>query len=120
MKIFGHPWIESEPFYTIRSIDDIKSTPPNSTLKIENFDIEMLHYCNKNSLTYLVVVSNIKEAIFANILNAKYLIGSKKMVKELMPIAQNYLFDTQVLAFIQNDDEIEEMAKANVDGVLIT
>ena len=120
MKIFGHPWIESEPFYTIQTIEDIKNTPPNSTLKIENFDIELLHYCDKNSLAYMVVISNIKEAIFANILHAKYLVTSKELAKELMPIAQNYLFDTHVLAFIQNEGEIEEMAKSNVDGVLLT
>jgi len=120
VKIFGHPWIESETFYLIKSIEDIEETPSNSILKIEKFDIELLHYCDKNSLGYMVTVSSVKEAVFANLLHAKYLIASKALAKELMPIAQNYLFDTQVVATIENEDEIEEMAKANIDGVFIT
>jgi len=36
-----------------------------------------------------------------------------------MPIAQNYLFDTRVLATILQKDEIEEMAKVGVDGVIL-
>ena len=120
MKIFGHPWIESEPFFLIKTIDEIKETPPNTLLKIEAFNIELLNYCHKNALPYMVGVSNIKEAIFANLLHAKYMVASKSLAKELMPIAQNYLFDTQVLAIIGHDDEIEEMARVNLDGVLLS
>jgi len=117
MKIFGHPWLKSEEFYVVEHEDDIKKTPANSTLKIEHFNIKFMNYCQKNSLAYMVNVKDIKEAIFANILGAQYINVSKSLAKELMPIAQNYLFDTQVIAIISSDEEIEEMAKANVDGV---
>jgi len=119
MKIFGHPWINSEEFYTIKTIEDIKDTPSNSIVKIDSFKIELLNYCDRNSLSYIVSVSTIKEAIFANILHAKYILASKDLAKELMPIAQNYLFDTLILASISSDSEIEEIAKSNIDGVLI-
>ncbi len=117
MKIFGHPWIESEQFYVVKTEEEIKKTPSNSILKIESFDVELLKYCQKNGLPYMVVVSNIKEALFANTFHAKYMRGSKNLAKELMPIAQNYLFDTQIIATISSEAEIEEMAKAGVDGV---
>ncbi len=120
MKIFGHPWIESEEFYVITHTEEITETPPNSTVAIERFDITLIEYCNRNSIPYMTAVSDIKEAIFANLLHAKYMVASKALAKRLMPIAQNYLFDTEVLGVITSEEEIEEMAKANIDGVLLT
>lgn len=117
MKIFGHPWLENEPFYVVKTEEEIKGTPSNSVLKIESFDVPLLKYCQLNALAYMVVVSSIKEALFANLFQAKYIQVSKNLAKELMPIAQNYLFDTQVIAIISNEEEIEEMAKSSVDGV---
>ena len=119
MKLFGHPWIESELFYRVESEEDIKNTPPNSLvlLKPLSISLKIAKYCQKNSISYVVEIESIKDAIFANLLGAKYTLSSKKLAKELMPIAQNYLFDTQVLAKITTDSEIEEMAKSNVDGV---
>jgi len=75
-----------------------------------------MKYCQSNSLAYMVNVNDIKEAIFANILGAKYIKASKSLAKELIPIAQNYLFDSQILGVISKDSEIEELAKASVDG----
>jgi hypothetical protein len=119
MKIFGHPWMESETFYSVESIEEIKRTPPNALLHIESLSeyIELVSYCQKNSLMYALKISEIKEAIFANNLGAKYLLCSKDLAKELTPIAQNYLFDTQIIAYITDESEIAEMAKAGVDGV---
>ncbi len=117
MKIFGHPWIETEKFYLVENIEEIKKTAPNVTLEIEKFNRELMRYCQKNSLNYMVNVESIKEAIFANLLGAKYIKASKELAKELMPIAQNYLFDSQILGVISEDLEIEELAKSNVDGV---
>jgi len=116
MKIFGHPWLESEQFYVVENKEDIAKTPANSTLKIENLNIALMKYCQANSLAYMVNVNDIKEAIFSNILGAKYIKASKALAKELMPIAQNYLFDSQILGVISKDLEIEELAKASVDG----
>ena len=120
MKIFGHEWIESEVFYAVSSIEEISITPANSLLKLSSLPktLELAKHCQQNNLRYAVEIISIEEAIFANLLKATYVVCAKELAKELMPIAQNYLFDTQVLATI-NKDEIEEMAKAGVDGVVI-
>jgi hypothetical protein len=119
MKIFGHPWIESEQFYVVENEEEINKTPSNSTLLIEVFDIELMKYCQENLLSYMVNVVDIKEAIFANIIGAKYIKVSISLAQELMPIAQNYLFDSQILAVIAHENEIEEMAKYGIDGVFL-
>ena len=120
MKIFGHEWIESEKFYEVSSLEEIAKTPANSLLLLKSLptSLELAKHCQTNALPYALEISSIEEAVFANLLNARYVVCKKALAKELMPIAQNYLFDTQVLAII-NKNEIEEMAKCGVDGVII-
>jgi len=120
MKIFGHPWIESESFYPINSIGDIKKTPANSILELENLSssLSLAQYCRNNKLSYILKINSIEEAIFANLLDASYVLTTPSMAQEIMPIAQHYLFDTQVIAKIEDSSEIETMAKLGVDAVL--
>ena len=120
MKIFGHEWIESERFYEVTQESDISKTPTNALLKLDllSTSLSLAKYCQSNALRYAIEIKNIEEAIFANLLSATYILCDKSLAKELMPIAQNYLFDTQILAYIK-ENEIEEMAKAGVDGVVI-
>ena len=120
MKIFGHPWLPSEEFYPISSINEIEKTPPNSTVLLSplSFSLELAHYCNENSIAYVLEVKTIKDALFANQMGCKYIVTEKSLAKEIMPIAQHYLFDTQVLAEIKDESEIEEIAKEGIDGVI--
>lgn len=122
MKIFGHPWLPSEEFYPISSITEIEKTPPNSTVLLSplSFSLKLAHYCNKNRVAYVLEVRSIKDALFANQMGCRYVVTEKSLAKELMPIAQNYLFDTQILAKIKEESEIEELAKDGVDGVIFS
>ena len=117
MKIFGHNLFESEKFYSISTAENILKTPSNSTVYFKK-NLEIAKYCNKNSISYSVEIENIKDAIFYNILNAKFIITTPKLAIELMPIAQNYLFDSDILAKIDDDRLITKMAKKNIDGVI--
>ena len=120
MKIFGHEWLESETFYEVSSVEEIAQTPANSLLLLDALakSLELAKHCQAHTLRYALKISNIEEAVFANLLNATYVLCEKELAKELMPIATNYLFDTQILATISKN-EIEEMAKCGVDGVVL-
>ena len=120
MKIFGHPWIESPTLYLVNTIDDIKMTPPNAIVLLNplSSSLELAKYCQKHQILYALKTQNIKEGLFANQLGCKFIVCSKELAVTLIPIAQNYLFDTEVLALIEEEIEIEEMAKKGVDGVL--
>ncbi|NPA61451.1 MAG: hypothetical protein GXO06_04105 [Epsilonproteobacteria bacterium] len=122
MLIFGHPLIDSEVFYSVKSIRDIKSSPSGSIIVIDSMKDSMksLKFCQKRSVPYAVRVSTIREAIFANALSARYIIVPKRSSKGIMDIAQYYLFDTKVLVEVDREDEIEEMAKVGIDGVILT
>jgi len=121
MLIFNHPWIESPKFYRVDTVKDIDNTPPNSIVSLSTlpYSIDIAKYCQKNLVPFAIDIDSIKNSIFANILGAKYIICSPKLAKEIMPIAQNYLFDTRVLATISQENEIEDMAKVGVDGVIL-
>jgi ribosomal protein S7 len=120
MKIFGHEWIESEAFYRVASVEEIAKTPANALVQLAPLtqSVEVAKHCQQNGVRYALEISSIEEALLANLLSATYLICNKALAKELMPIAQNSLFDTQVLATIKKS-EIEEMAKSGVDGVIL-
>lgn len=117
MLIIGDDLIPYESFFSINSIDEIKNTKANSSL-LFFYDEELLKYCFENELQFYVVVKNIKEAIYSSSLNAKYIIASKELAKELQKIADNYMFDAKILAIIESNNEFEEIAKNEIDGVI--
>ncbi len=120
MLIFGHRFILSDSFYHIDSIDDIKDTPSSSILHIE-FDesyLEIINFLRDNGITFALSVKNIKELIYASSLGASFILVDNKLSKISNDIANNYLFDAKVLVHIDHEDEIEEIAKIGVDGVI--
>jgi hypothetical protein len=120
MKIFGHEWIEGEAFFVVKNEKDISCTSTNALLQLEplSCSLPLAKYCQRNGLRYALETKSIEEALLGNLLQATYLICNKTLAVALMPIAQYYLFDTQILVLIKKD-EIEEMAKVGVDGVII-
>jgi hypothetical protein len=117
MILIGDSLIPHKEFIFIDSILDIEHTQANSTL-IFNYDENLLLYCKKNSLLSAVVITTIKEAIYANALNCKYIICDKKLAKTIQKLAENYMFDSKVLAIIENSDEIEKIALSEIDGAI--
>lgn len=117
MILVGDNLIPHKACFFIDSIMDIEHTEPNSTL-IFNYDENILVFCRKNEISCAVVVENIKEAIYCNALHAKYIICDKKIAKSIQKIAENYMFDSKILAVIENSDEIEKIAVNEIDGVI--
>lgn len=117
MIIIGDKLIPFEELFKTNSTNDIKNTKANSTV-LFNFSDEIAKYCFENEISFAVVVNSIKEAIYSSNLNAKYIIANKELSKELQKIADNYMYDAKILAIIESSDEFEEIAKAQIDGVI--
>ncbi len=117
MILIGDNLIPHKTFTYIDSIMDIEHTEPNSVL-VFNYDENILIFTRKNNLSNAVVVSSIKEAIYCNALNSKYIICDKKLAKAIQKIADNYMFDSKVLAIIEDSEEIEKIALNEIDGVI--
>lgn len=120
MLFFGHRFIESEIFYHISDMDAIVKTPPNATLYLyfseENLD--MIDYLRANEIAFVLHVESITQLLYAHALGAKYVTLQKDLAKTAQKIAEEYLFDTKILAHIQSEDEIEELAFEGIDGVV--
>ena len=120
MILIGHPLIDSGKFFRAKSKEDIDHSPNNSTIIIDDIvrGSDIAYFCNDNGVKYGVMVSSIKDAIIANGLNAKYIIVQKSDAKKIQNIADEYLFESRILAIIDSEDEIEELALLGIDGVI--
>ena len=117
MIIIGDNYIDYENISLIDSIEDIKSTKPNSTV-VFDFDKAKMKYCMENEINYSVKISSITESIYANNLNARYILPNNEILEKVQKIAENYMFDSKILATIQNEDSIESIALKSIDGVI--
>ncbi|WP_457606905.1 hypothetical protein [Nitratifractor sp.] len=120
MLIFGHPWIDSPRFVKIFSEEEIEKTAPGDLLLLEplNVSIELARHCRKNDLPFAVTISSLKEALLANALGAAFLLCQHETGIEVQKIAEEYLFDAKILVLVEDEREIETMARFGVDGVL--
>lgn len=117
MIIIGDQFIPYERIEKVEKLSHIGTTSPNSTLYFP-FSKEMLLFCMENSLNCAVKISSVKEAVYANAMGAKYILPDAEILVIVQKLAEDYLFDSKVLAVIENEDEIEALALKNIDGVI--
>jgi len=117
MILIGDKVIPYNDIYNISTIEEINNTKANSIVSFR-YNEELLTYSCKNELNYAVIVDSLKEAIYANSLNACYIICSKELSINIQKIADNYMFDSKILAIIEISDEIEEIALNEIDGII--
>ena len=117
MILIGDKLVPFEDIFLIKNIKDIENTKANSTVLFD-FEEEILTYCYKNELFCAVVVNSIKEPIYCNNLNVKYIISEKELSIELQKIADNYMYDSKILAIIDSNEELEQVAKLEIDGII--
>jgi len=120
MLIFGHHLLSSEKLYHINSIEAIHNTPANSTLLFTYNDevMELINFAKENMLNFAVDTNSLKEAIFCENLDAKYILVKQDISKKVQTAADNYVFDAKVLVHIQGEDEIENLVENAIDGVI--
>ena len=114
------PPFSSEKFIKVKTLEDIKNTPSNSTLIFDYYEssLEVYNFCNINNIPYGVYIISLKELIFTANLNAKYIFcDTIEKAKKFQKIANEYLFDTKIILLIQNFDDIENIANFGIDGI---
>lgn len=117
MILIGDFLVPHEEVFFVENIQEIKNTNSNSTIAFK-YEEETLKYCFENSLSSIVIVESLKEAIYANALKAKYIACNKNLDKDIQNLAENYMFDSKILSIIEDNKEIEEIALKQIDGVI--
>lgn len=120
MIIIGHPWIKSNRFFKVFSLEDIQKSETDDIILLEPLADShgYAEHCQVNNIPFAVAVNTLHDALFANALGAKYIICQEDDALMIQPIAQEYLFDTRILVLIHNEKEIPKIARGLVDGVI--
>ena len=117
MIIIGHEKIEFEKLYIVKTLEDIGYSIANSCV-VFNYNMELMEYCKQNSITFGVYTKHIKEAIFANAMEAKYIISLGNFTKDIQSIANEYMFDAKILEIVKSENDIESVALKGIDGII--
>jgi hypothetical protein len=72
----------------------------------------------RNQLPFALSIKNITELLYSSALGASYIIVEKNLAKTSQNIAQEYLMDAKVLAFISDEEDIVELGLLGIDGVI--
>ena len=120
MIIVGHPWVKSNRFFKVFSIEGIEKSQADDIVLLEPLVDSHAYavHCQENNLPFAVVINTLDDALFANALGAKYIICEEDDALMIQPIANEYLFDTRILVLIHSDKEICKIARGGVDGVI--
>jgi hypothetical protein len=117
MIIIGSDELESEKFHFVQNIDEVSTTPPNSTILID-FNMVFIKFARKNSVSVAVKVNSLKEAILSESLGVQFLVADFCLVMEVQEVADKYIYDAKVLTPISSFDELEYIAKKGIDGAI--
>jgi hypothetical protein len=117
MILIGDELVPYGKISFISNIEQINNTKANSTI-LFIYDETILKYAYENELSSAVIVKSIKDAIYCNNLNVRYIISEKSLAKQIQKIADNYMFDSKNIAIIDSNSEFEEVAIDEIDGII--
>lgn len=120
MIIIGHHAIAYKKFKKINSIEEINSTDNSSIVWFDSVDDKgyiLSHHCLENEVVYAIALDNITDfVIYANLKPAYIIL--EKSPEIYQKIAETYLFDSKILYVIEDEEEIQSLAKLGIDGVI--
>lgn len=120
MLLFGHPYIASETFYHIESIEAIRRTPPNSvvTLFFTPENLDLIGHLRNHGIRFALHIDSITDAVIGENLRASYLIINPKHGTDIQKVADYYLFDAKVLGYVEDMNYLETLIELRLDGAI--
>lgn len=102
--------------------ENIDSSKPNSLIckKFDKNSLSEYSQLAQEKVPLLFHVVDIRDFVYACIIGAKYVAVNKEDAPIMQKIANEYMYDTKVLALIYDEDEIEWVATHSIDGALFT
>lgn len=120
MIILGHDYLECAPFYFVKKSEDIANTPSNSVVLFEfsEENLALCHHCKENDVSFALIADSAKEALFANVLEASYILCDKVLSPKVQKLADEYMFDAKVLLYSSEEADLEWAADLGIDGII--
>jgi hypothetical protein len=118
MLIFGYDLIPSRPWCKVSTQKEVASTSSSTVILLDFNSLDIATYCKEQNVDFALEVESIKEALIASALGASYLLCAQDVAKEIQAIANEYLWSAKVIVPIENEDELEIVARLGIDGVI--
>jgi hypothetical protein len=118
MLIFGYDLIPSRPWCKVSTQKEVASTSSSTVILLGLNSLDVATYCKEQNVDFALEVESIKEALIASALGASYLLCAQDVAKEIQAIANEYLWSAKVIVPIENEDELEIVARLGIDGVI--
>lgn len=118
MEIYGYKAIKTKKLYRVKNIENLKQMPENS-MAFFKFNESFIKHCKKLEIEFCIEANSLKEVILANSFGSKLIIVPKFLLKTAQKTAEHYLFDSKIAYIILNIDEIESLAKLQIDAVVL-
>ena len=111
MKLIGHELVAYEPLFWRENARQIEAGKQN----LFKFDAAAIKRAQELGAQFCVEAENLNEAIVANAAGAKFIVVPRELAGKAAKLAQDYLFDAQICAFVESENELAELAKTGAD-----
>lgn len=118
MLILNHSFINPLQIVLVKNKENIQNSLPTDFLILEE-NLELAKFCFEAGVEYASVITDITKALLLVNLGVKFLVARDlEMARNLQDLAETYLFDSKILLIISKEEEIKEVAKNGIDGVI--
>jgi hypothetical protein len=114
MKLIGHELVPYEPLFWRENAQQIEADKQN----LFKFDAAAIKRAQELGAQFSVEAENPNEIIVANAAGAKFIIVPRELAGKVAKLAQDYLFDAQICAFVESENELAELSETGADAAI--
>ena len=111
MKLIGHELVPYEPLFWRENARQIEAGKQN----LFKFDATAIKRAQELGAQFSVEAENLNEIIVANAAGAKFIIVPRELAGKAAKLAQDYLFDAQICAFVESENELAALSDTGAD-----
>ena len=111
MKLIGHELVPYEPLFWRENAQQIEAGKQN----LFKFDAASIKRAQELGAQFSVEAENLNEVIVANAAGAKFIVVPRELAIKAAKLAQDYLFDAQICAFVESENELAALSETGTD-----
>lgn len=114
MKLIGHELVPYEPLFWRENAQQIEAGKQN----LFKFDEAAIKRAQELGAQFGIEAENLNEIIVANAAGAKFIVVPRELAGKAAKLAQDYLFDAQICAFVESENELAALSDTGADGAI--
>lgn len=114
MKLIGHELVPYEPLFWRENAQQIEAGKQN----LFKFDEAAIKRAQELGAQFGIEAENLNEIIVANAAGAKFIVVPRELAGKAAKLAQDYLFDAQICAFVESENELAALSDTGADAAI--